>query len=86
MTGKLLFKSFHLEATSSQLLKLFSDFGEVTRLQIARDPVLLRFVGRGLLEMSDSRDAAACIEKLNGSRFMGSDISVVWAPAGVASV
>ena len=75
----LYFKNLNLKTTPSQLLELFSIFGNVKQLRIIRDPVLLRSLGKGNIKMKNFHDAANCIEKLNGAFFMGKTISVTWA-------
>ena len=62
------------QATSDDLLEAFSQFGTVTRAQVATDRETGRSRGFGFVEMSDGADEA--IAALNGTQFQGRTLTV----------
>jgi RNA recognition motif-containing protein len=61
-------------ATSDELRELFSEFGSVTRAQVATDRETGRSRGFGFVEMSEGGDEA--IASLNGTDFNGRALTV----------
>jgi RNA recognition motif-containing protein len=62
------------QATSDDLLEAFSQFGTVTRAQVATDRETGRSRGFGFVEMSDGADQA--IAAMNGTQFQGRTLTV----------
>jgi RNA recognition motif-containing protein len=63
-------------ATNESLTELFSSFGKVDSSKIVTDRDTGRSKGFGFVEMSDSSEADAAIEKLNGSDLGGRSLTV----------
>ncbi len=63
-------------ATNESLTELFSSFGKVDSSKIVTDRDTGRSKGFGFVEMSDSSEADAAIEKLNGSDMGGRSLTV----------
>ena len=64
------------QTTADDLLKLFGDYGTVTRAQIVEDRVTGRSRGFGFVEMTSDEDGEKAIAALNGSQFGGRTINV----------
>ena len=64
------------KATDSELRELFGAFGEVSSAKIIIDKETQRSRGFGFVEMPDDSAAREAMSKLNGSNFMGKDITV----------
>lgn len=63
-------------ATNESLSEMFASFGNVDSSKIVTDRDTGRSKGFGFVEMSDSSEADAAIEKLNGSDFGGRSLTV----------
>ena len=63
-------------ATNESLSEMFASFGNVDSSKIVTDRDTGRSKGFGFVEMSDSSQADAAIEKLNGSDFGGRSLTV----------
>ena len=60
--------------TSDELREIFSEYGNVTRAQVATDRDTGRSRGFGFVEMSEGADEA--IDNLNGAEFGGRTLTV----------
>ena len=63
-------------ATNESLSEMFASFGKVDSSKIVTDRDTGRSKGFGFVEMADSSEADAAIEKLNGSDFGGRSLTV----------
>ncbi len=63
-------------ATNESLSEMFASFGNVDSSKIVTDRDTGRSKGFGFVEMSDSSEADAAIEKLNGSDYGGRSLTV----------
>jgi RNA recognition motif-containing protein len=63
-------------ATNESLSEMFASFGNVDSTKIVTDRDTGRSKGFGFVEMSDSSEADAAIEKLNGADFGGRSLTV----------
>ena len=63
-------------ATNESLSEMFASFGNVDSSKIVTDRDTGRSKGFGFVEMSDSSEADAAIEKLNGADFGGRSLTV----------
>ena len=63
-------------ATNESLSEMFASYGNVDSSKIVTDRDTGRSKGFGFVEMSDSSEADAAIEKLNGSDFGGRSLTV----------
>jgi RNA recognition motif-containing protein len=63
-------------ATNESLSEMFASFGQVDSSKIVTDRDTGRSKGFGFVEMSDSSEADAAIEKLNGADFGGRSLTV----------
>lgn len=62
--------------TNESLSEMFSAYGKVDSTKIVTDRDTGRSKGFGFVEMSDSAEADAAIEKLNGADFGGRSLTV----------
>ena len=62
--------------TDDDLKSIFGEFGEVTRASVIIDKDTRKSKGFGFVEMSDSSEARAAIESLNGTMQRGREIKV----------
>ncbi|MGE3610400.1 MAG: RNA recognition motif domain-containing protein [Bacteriovoracaceae bacterium] len=76
MGSKIYVGNLPFSATSESLNELFSKFGTVDSAKIVMDRDTGRSKGFGFVEMSSGDDAAAAIEKLNGSDMGGRSLVV----------
>lgn len=76
MGNKLYVGNLPFSATSDQLNSMFAAFGTVTSAKVVMDRDTGRSKGFGFVEMSSSDEAAAAIEKLNGSDMGGRNLVV----------
>jgi cold-inducible RNA-binding protein len=76
MGSKIYVGNLPFSATSDSLNELFSKFGTVDSAKIVMDRDTGRSKGFGFVEMSSGDDAAAAIEKLNGSDMGGRSLVV----------
>ncbi len=63
-------------ATDDELRSLFSQFGEVTSINIVNDKFTGRSKGFGFVEMPDNAGAQSAINSLNGQSFKERNITV----------
>ena len=64
------------DTTDSSLSEAFGRFGQISRATVVKDRVTGRSRGFGFVEMTDSGQARAAIESLNGSELDGRVIVV----------
>lgn len=64
------------KASDSELRELFEAFGEVTSAKIIIDRETQRSRGFGFVEMPDDTSAKQAMTELNGSDFLGKELSV----------
>lgn len=76
MGNKIYVGNLPFSATSDSLNELFAQFGTVDSAKIVMDRDTGRSKGFGFVEMSTSEEAAAAIEKLNGSDMGGRSLVV----------
>ncbi len=62
--------------SSSDLEKMFAEFGEVSRAQVITDRDTGRSRGFGFVEMASASEGAAAIEAMNGRSVDGRDLNV----------
>lgn len=76
MGKKIYVGNLPFSATNESLSELFTSFGSVSSSKIVTDRDTGRSKGFGFVEMNDSAEADAAIEKLNGSDFGGRSLTV----------
>jgi len=76
MGNKIYVGNLPFSATSESLNEMFSKFGSVDSAKIIMDKDTGRSKGFGFVEMSSGDEAAAAIEKLNGSDMGGRSLVV----------
>jgi cold-inducible RNA-binding protein len=76
MGNKIYVGNLPFSATSESLNEMFSKFGNVDSAKIIMDKDTGRSKGFGFVEMSSGDEAAAAIEKLNGSDMGGRSLVV----------
>jgi cold-inducible RNA-binding protein len=76
MGSKIYVGNLPFSATSESLNEMFSKFGKVDSAKIVMDRDTGRSKGFGFVEMSTGDEAAAAIEKLNGSDIGGRSLVV----------
>jgi cold-inducible RNA-binding protein len=76
MGNKIYVGNLPFSATSESLNEMFSKFGSVDSAKIVMDRDTGRSKGFGFVEMSSGDEAAAAIEKLNGSDMGGRSLVV----------
>jgi cold-inducible RNA-binding protein len=76
MGNKIYVGNLPFSATSESLNEMFAKFGSVDSAKIVMDRDTGRSKGFGFVEMSSADDAAAAIEKLNGSDMGGRSLVV----------
>ena len=76
MGNKIYVGNLPFSATSEALNEMFSKFGSVDSAKIIMDRDTGRSKGFGFVEMSNGDEAAAAIEKLNGSDMGGRSLVV----------
>lgn len=76
MGKKIYVGNLPFSATNESLSELFSRFGAVDSSKIVTDRDTGRSKGFGFVEMSDSAEADAAIEKLHGSDMGGRSLTV----------
>jgi RNA recognition motif-containing protein len=64
------------KASDSELKELFEEYGEVSSAKIIMDKVSQRSRGFGFVEMPDDASARQAMQELNGSSFLGKELSV----------
>jgi len=62
--------------TDSELQELFTNFGTVDSAMVIRDQFTGKSRGFGFVEMSESNEAEAAIEQVNGSELGGRTLTV----------
>lgn len=76
MGNKIYVGNLPFSATSDSLNELFAQFGKVDSAKIVMDRDTGRSKGFGFVEMSSGEEAAAAIEKLNGTDMGGRSLVV----------
>jgi RNA recognition motif-containing protein len=76
MGKKIYVGNLPFSATNESLSEMFASFGKVDSSKIVTDRDTGRSKGFGFVEMSDSSEADAAIEKLNGADFGGRSLTV----------
>ncbi|MCZ2201960.1 RNA-binding protein [Cylindrospermopsis raciborskii] len=64
------------EVTQEALTNVFSEYGQVKRVQIPTDRETGRVRGFAFVEMNTSEEETAAIEALDGAEWMGRDLKV----------
>ena len=85
MSKNIFVGNLSFQTTSDELRELFSEYGNVTRAQIATDRETGRSRGFGFVEMSTDDDATRAVSELDGSDCGGRKLTVSTAherPAG----
>jgi RNA recognition motif-containing protein len=73
---KLFVGNLSFQAADNDLETLFSQYGAVTSAKVMKDKFTGRSRGFGFVEMQDNGAASEAISKLNGTPFMGRDLTV----------
>lgn len=73
---KLYVGSLSYGTTENELVKLFSDYGDVQSVSLVKDSYSGQSKGFGFLEIPNNADADKAIKALNGSSFQGRMIKV----------
>ena len=76
MGNKLYVGNLAYSVTSESLSTMFTPFGAVESAQVITDRDSGRSKGFGFVEMSNSDEAAKCINELNGKEFEGRALNV----------
>ena len=76
MGKKIYVGNLPFSATNESLSEMFASFGKVDSSKIVTDRDTGRSKGFGFVEMADSSEADAAIEKLNGADFGGRSLTV----------
>ncbi|HOV64765.1 MAG TPA: RNA-binding protein [Spirochaetia bacterium] len=76
MAKKIYVGNMNYRTTEESLKNLFSEYGEVGKVNIISDKVSGRAKGFGFVEMVHDEDAAKAIEELNGKEFEGRQLKV----------
>lgn len=76
MARKLYVGNLAYSVTSEDLRNLFSQSGKVDTAEVVSDKFSGQSKGFGFVEMADAESAAAAIQTLDGSEFMGRNIKV----------
>lgn len=76
MSTNLYVGNLTFNTTSSDLEKLFAEYGEVTSAQVISDRETGQSRGFGFVEMSQSDDAQNAISSLNGHAVDGRELTV----------
>jgi cold-inducible RNA-binding protein len=76
MGKKIYVGNLPFSATNESLSEMFASYGNVDSSKIVTDRDTGRSKGFGFVEMSDSAEADAAIEKLNGADFGGRSLTV----------
>jgi len=76
MGKKIYITNISYNATEQDINDLFSEYGEVESAKIITDRVTGQSRGFGFIEMETEEDAERAISDLNGTPFMGKELSV----------
>lgn len=76
MATKLFVGNLSFNTTSADLESLFSQAGAVTSANVITDKFTGRSRGFGFVEMTNTQDAQAAIERFNGSEVQGRALTV----------
>jgi len=76
MGKKIYIANISYNATEQDINDLFSEYGEVESAKIITDRVTGQSRGFGFIEMETEEDAKRAISDLNGTPFMGKELSV----------
>ena len=76
MQNKLFVRNLSFNCADSDLVELFTQFGEVTSATVATDRDTGRGRGFGFVEMATQQQAEAAIRGLEGTEFGGRQIHV----------
>lgn len=64
------------DTTEAQIRKLFTEYGEVSRVNLINDRETGRPRGFGFVEMADRSAGEQAVERLNGADFEGRSLTV----------
>lgn len=76
MATKLFIGNLPFQTTNEELETLFSQIGDVSSVSIITDKFTGRSRGFGFVEMDNSQEAQAAIERFNGYEFQGRALTV----------
>jgi RNA recognition motif-containing protein len=79
MSSKLYVGNISFNTNEEGLNTLFGDFGEVSSVRIISDKISGRSRGFGFVEMSNTDEAQAAIDALDGKEFEGRNLRINFA-------
>ena len=63
--------NLHLNTNESDLLRMFTPFGEVKQIELIRDKLTNRSRGRAFVHMPNEKEGLKALTTMDGSAFMG---------------
>ena len=77
--SKLFVGNLNFQTTEDELSALFSPFGKVVEVKLAKDKITKKARGFGFVKMQSEESAGEALKQLNGQVFKERKLAIDWA-------
>ncbi|NBO23790.1 MAG: RNA-binding protein [Chlamydiae bacterium] len=77
--SKLFVGNLNFQTTEDELSALFSSFGKVVEVKLAKDKITKKARGFGFVKMQNEDSATEALKQLNGQLFKERKLAIDWA-------
>jgi cold-inducible RNA-binding protein len=83
--SKLFVGNLNFQTTEEELSTLFSQFGQVVEVKLAKDKITKKARGFGFVKMQSEESAGEALRALNGKEFRDRKLAIDWAKSEARS-
>jgi RNA recognition motif-containing protein len=83
--SKLFVGNLNFQTTEDELSALFSPFGKVVEVKLAKDKITKKARGFGFVKMQSEESAGEALKQLNGQVFKERKLAIDWAKSETKS-
>lgn len=83
--SKLFVGNLNFQTTEEELSTLFSQFGQVVEVKLAKDKITKKARGFGFVKMQSEESAGEALKELNGQVFKDRKLAIDWAKSEARS-
>lgn len=83
--SKLFVGNLNFQTTEDELSALFSTYGKVVEVKLAKDKITKKARGFGFVKMQNEESAGEALKQLNGQLFKERKLAIDWAKSEAKS-